>query len=98
MLAGLIAQAADEGAALVTLRALVEEASEVGAARALARVGLVDASAATDVGELRALLTAWREAKRSARAAVVGWLVKLMLFGLVAGLAVTAGLKGVFGH
>lgn len=95
MLTGLIAQAAGKGADLVTLRALVEEASEVGAARALARVGLVDAKAGDDVGELRELLAAWREAKKSARAAAIGWLVRLMLAGLVMGLALTVGLKGV---
>lgn len=96
MLTGLIAQAAVKGADLVTLRALVEEASEVGAARALERVGLTDARAGEDVGELRDLLSAWREAKKSARAAVIGWLVKLMLAGLVTGIAVTVGLRGVF--
>ncbi|MBB4633674.1 DUF6127 family protein [Sphingosinicella soli] len=95
MLTGLIAQAAGKGADLVTLRALVEEASEAGTARALARVGLTDAKAGEDVGELRALLGAWREAKKSARAALVGWLVRLMLAGLVMGLVVTVGLKGV---
>jgi Family of unknown function (DUF6127) len=95
MLAMLIAQAAREGADLVTLRALVEEASEVGAERALARVGLEGAEAADDVGELRALLSAWRDVKKSARAAVVGWLVKLVLVGLVFGLALAAGLKGM---
>ena len=94
MLTGLLAQAAHEGANLVTLRALVEEASDAGAARALARVGLIDAKAAEDVGELRQLLSAWRDAKKSARAAAVGWLVKLALMGLVAGLAVAAGLRG----
>lgn len=98
MLTGLIAQAAGEGADLVTLRALVEEASEVGAARALARVGLTDAKAGEDVGELRALLGAWRETKKSARAALVGWLVRLMLAGLVMGLALTVGLKGALAH
>ena len=40
MLAGLIRQAEEEGADLVTLRALVEEASELGAGRALKRAGL----------------------------------------------------------
>lgn len=39
MLAGLVAQAEAEGARMVTLRALVEEASEVGAQRALEMVG-----------------------------------------------------------
>ena len=45
MLAGLIAQAALDGGDLVTLRAIVEEASEVGAGRALARLGLSDEAA-----------------------------------------------------
>ena len=97
MLTGLLAQAAREGADIVTLRALVEEASEVGAGRALARVGLTDPKAGEDVGELRELLAAWREAKKSARAAVVGWLVKIVLLGLVTGLAVTVGMRGLVG-
>ena len=39
MVARLIAQAADKGGDLVTLRAIVEEASELGAQRALAHLG-----------------------------------------------------------
>src|SRR5690606_31285104 len=45
MLARLIAQASAEGADLATLRAIVEEASELGAGRVLGRIGLADASA-----------------------------------------------------
>ena len=66
MLAGLIAQAALDGGDLVTLRAIVEEASEVGAGRALARLGLSDEAAQDDLDELRELLGAWRAAKASA--------------------------------
>ena len=44
MLAGLMAQAAGAGGDLVTLRAIVEEASELGAERVLVRMGLADAN------------------------------------------------------
>src|SRR5690606_25323837 len=76
MLAGLIAQAAAEGGELVTLRAVVEEASEIGARRALRRIGLGDKGAEEDIDELRELLAAWRAAKASAWKAVVGWVVR----------------------
>ncbi len=56
MLASLLAQAADEGADVATLRAVVEEAGELGAGRALARIGLADARAGEDLRELRKLL------------------------------------------
>ena len=68
MLARLIAQATHEGGDLVTLRAMVEEASEVGAECALHRLGLSDESAQEDIDELRELLQAWRDAKASAGA------------------------------
>jgi hypothetical protein len=98
MLAGLIGQANAEGASLVTLRALVEEASEAGAQRALARVGLTGESAARDLGELRELLGAWRDAKTAARRAAVGWLVRLALAGLLLWLALLAGMGGAPGR
>ena len=68
-----------DGYDLVTLRALVEEASEMGARRALARLGLADEDARDDVVELRQLLKAWRDAKTSARNAVIGWVVRVGL-------------------
>ncbi|MFK4874370.1 DUF6127 family protein [Novosphingobium sp. ZW T3_23] len=91
MLAGLLAQAATEGSELVTLRAIVEEASEVGARRMLSRIGLDDATAPGDLSELRELLQAWRDAKASAQAAAIGWLVRGMLALLLLGLAVRFG-------
>ncbi len=66
MVAQLMRQAEQEGAALVTLRALVEEASEAGAERALGALGLGDPKARRDMDELRELLQAWRDAKRCA--------------------------------
>jgi len=92
MLAQLMRQAGQEGAALVTLRALAEEASEVGAERALALLGLADPKARRDMDEIRELLQAWRDAKKSAWAAVVTWVVRIGLAALVAGMAVKLGL------
>lgn len=88
LLAQLMAQAEMKGAELVTLRALVEEASQTGARRALAALGLDDARARRDMDELRELLSAWRDAKRTARQAVVGWMVRVALALLLIGLAV----------
>lgn len=95
MLAGLISQASSEGTDLVTLRAIVEEASEVGADRAMARLGLSDDNAQDDIDELRELLQAWRDAKASASKAVIQWLVRGVLALLLIGIAVRFGVPGM---
>ena len=95
MLARLVAQAEDEGCDLVTLRAVVEEASDLGAVRVLARMGLADDSAHNDLAELRQLLGAWRDAKTSAWKAAIDWAVRGVLAALVVGLAVKLGLPGL---
>ena len=77
---------------LVTLRALVEESSQAGARRALASLGLDDERARRDMDELRELLSAWRDAKRTAWRAVVTWLVRLLLAMVLIGMAVKLGL------
>ena len=92
MLALLLAQAEAQGAGLVTLRALVEEASEAGAARALDSLGLGDGKARRDMDELRELLQAWRDAKKSAWQAVASWAVRILLALLVLGMSVRLGL------
>lgn len=92
MLARLLAQAEGDGADLVTLRAIVEEAADMGADRALTRLHLDDDAAQTDMAELRELLSAWREAKRGAWKAALGWLVKGALALLLTGMAVRLGL------
>lgn len=71
---------------------LLEKASEQGAVRALAHLGLADESAAKDMADLRELLSAWRDAKRSARKAVIEWLVRGCLALLLIGLAMKLGL------
>ena len=91
MLARLIAQARTEGGELITLRAVVEEASELGASRVLARLGLADPGAQDDLGELRELLSAWRDAKASAWKAAIEWLVRGVLALLLVGIAVRLG-------
>ena len=95
MLAGLIAQAALDGGDIVTLRAIVEEASEVGAGRALARLGLSDDAAQDDLDELRELLGAWRAAKASAWKAAVEWIVRGAMALLLIGIAVRLGVPGM---
>lgn len=97
MLAGLLAQAAQDGGDLVTLRAIVEEASEMGAQRTLASIGLDDPRASADMSELRELLRAWRDAKASARNAALRWIARalcaLVLLGLTVRLGATELLK-----
>jgi hypothetical protein len=89
VLAQLIAQGAEEGASLPTLRGIAEEAGELGAARALARLGLTDEGAGNDMRELRGLLAAWRDAKRSAWRVVVGWVCAAVLGALAVRLGFT---------
>ena len=94
MLEGLVMQAEAEGAARVTLRALVEEASEVGAARALRTLGLMDDKAGHDILELRQLIQGWRDAKKSALSAFLGWVVRSIVALFLIGLAFKLGIVG----
>lgn len=91
MLARLIAQAGTEGGELITLRAIVEESSELGANRALDRLGLADRRAQDDIDKLRELLGAWRDAKKGAWKAAMEWLVRGVLALLLVGIAVRLG-------
>lgn len=94
LLAQLIGQADRDGADLTTLRAIAEEAGELGARRALAKLGLDDPAAGKDMAELRELLAAWRDAKKSAVKAAVAWVVRLALALVLVGLAVRLGFSG----
>ena len=95
MVARLLAQAADKGGDLVTLRAIVEEASELGADRVLLRMGLDDEHAHGDLSELRELLQAWRDAKASAWKAAVAWVVRGVLALVLVGIAWKTGATGL---
>lgn len=95
MLAGLLAQAAGAGGDLVTLRAIVEEASELGAERVLRRMGLDDADAHEDLSELRQLLAAWRDAKRDAWRAALAWVASGLMTLVLVGIAMRLGQFGL---
>lgn len=95
VLARLIAQAEARVGDMAELRAVVEAASEAGAVRALARLGLHDDDAGEDIRELRQLLAAWRDAKQSAWKATVDWAVRGMLALLLVGIAIKLGLGGL---
>ena len=75
--------------------ALLARAAAAGAEAALGRLGLTDAAAGEDLRELRQLLDAWRDAKRSARRAAVDWAVRGVLALLLIGLAIKLGLAGL---
>jgi Family of unknown function (DUF6127) len=92
MLALLVAQAEGQGAGMVTIRALIEEASEVGAERALEALGLKDPEARRDMDELRELLQAWRDAKRTAWKETIAWAIRILLALLVLGMSIRLGL------
>ena len=95
LLTTLVAQANGRALDVVTLRALVEESSQAGARRALGALGLDDERARRDMDELRELLGAWRDAKRTAWRAVVTWLIRIALAALLIGIAVRLKLTGL---
>jgi hypothetical protein len=92
ILEGLVAQAESQGAARVTLQAIVEEAAEAGAARALKRLGLMDERAGDDIQELRELVQGWRDVKKSALRSFIGWLMRSIVALLLLGLGFKLGL------
>jgi hypothetical protein len=67
------------------LRAALQEAATQGARQALAAVGLHDERAAGDIGDLRDLLSAWRDAKKTAWRAFVQTATKVVLLLLAVG-------------
>ncbi len=95
MLTRLIAQAESEGSDLVTLRAIVEDACDLGAERALEKLGLSEENAKCDIEELCELLQAWRDAKSSAVKVVMTWTIRAILALLLVGLAVRLGFGGM---
>lgn len=95
--ARLVRQAHLEGASQETLRLLIEEATARGAARgasaALARCGLEDPNAAPDITELRELLDAWRDTKRTVRRSIVRWGVRWTVRLVIAAIACLVALR-----
>ncbi|PHZ84901.1 DUF6127 family protein [Paremcibacter congregatus] len=83
-----VRQAERQGIAPELIYDLIEQASEEGARRALAQLGLSDGQAGTDITELRLLLDSWRDVRRTALQALVRWLMRLCFSALILGLAV----------
>lgn len=93
LLAQLIASAEGQPVDFVVLQAMVEEASNAGACRALASLGLEDQTARRDMDELRELLGAWRDVKKSAWQTVAQWLVRILLAMLMVTIAYQSNLR-----
>lgn len=69
----------------VDLRVMLEKAAEEGARKALASVGLHDEDAASDVRDLRSLMSDWRSFRGGAMRAVGNAVAMGMLAVFVAG-------------
>jgi len=76
------------------LKAMLREAAEWGAKRALADIGLHDDEAGSDVKELRGLLETWRDAKRTAFRTAISWLTKGFLIMMIGSVWFYASKKG----
>ena len=74
--------------------AMLERAAERGARHALTEVGLDGPEAANDIRELRSLLDAFNEAKRTAGITIVKMLVTGLVMALLAGAFVKLKLFG----
>ncbi len=68
---------------------LLDRAAERGATRALANLGLENGHAAADIRDLRCLIEAWRDARRTAWQTIV----KVVTTGLLVALLVGAAIK-----
>lgn len=75
------------------VRRLITEAAERGAKKALREIGLHDEHALDDVREIRGLLDAWRETKRTVGQTVARLLTTAILTALAAGIWMNWGDK-----
>lgn len=73
---------------------LLDRAAEKGAERVLAQLGLENGRAARDIRELRDLLEAWRDARRTAWQTVVKVVTTGILAALLVGVAIKLKLMG----
>ena len=73
---------------------LLNGAAERGAERDLARLGLENGHAARDIGELRELLEAWRDARRTAWRTTIKVVTTAILAMLLVGAAIKLKLMG----
>jgi hypothetical protein len=73
---------------------LLDRAAERGAERVLAHLGLENGHAAHDIRELRGLLEAWRDARRTAWQTAVKIITTALLAALIVGTAVKLKIFG----
>ena len=73
---------------------LLDRAAERGAERCLAHLGLENGHAAKDIRELRDLLEAWRDARRTAWQTAIKVITTGILAALVLGAAIKLELMG----
>ena len=73
---------------------LLTRAAERGAERCLAHLGLENGHAARDIGELRELLEAWRDARRTAWRTTIKVVTTAVLALLLVGAAIKLKLVG----
>ncbi|WP_344709802.1 DUF6127 family protein [Sphingomonas humi] len=91
----MIASAEGQPVNYMMLQAMVEEASNAGARRALTSLGLEDERARRDMDELRELLGTWRDVKKSAWQTVARWVVRVMLAALMVSIAYQSNLRAL---
>ena len=72
----------------------MEQAAEKGAERCLAHLGLENGHAARDIRELRDLLDAWRDARRTAWQTIIKVATTGILAAIIIGVAVKLKLMG----
>lgn len=73
---------------------LLEQAAERGAERCLVHLGLENGHAARDIRELRDLLDAWRDARRTAWQTIIKVATTGILAAIIIGVAVKLKLMG----
>jgi len=73
---------------------LLDRAAERGAERCLAHLGMENGHAARDIRELRDLLEAWRDARRTAWRTVIKLVTTGILAALMVGVAIKLKLMG----
>jgi len=67
------------------IEVLIEKCAERAAEKALKNIGLSDEDAYDDVKELRGLLEAWRDTKKTIGQTITRWLTTAFLMALAAG-------------
>ena len=76
------------------LNTLLDQAAERGAERCLAHLGLENGHAARDIRELRDLLDAWREARKTAWQTTIKVITTGILATVLVGIAIKLKLMG----